>query len=107
MGNRTIQVLKRLLKEFPEMQEKFGDLTELAAEQVESARKSVKAQKRTVEDMDAEIRVWEERLEKMQAAWSARPAKVVVAKDAPEEQARCGKWRKWKGTWTPRPLGVE
>ena len=103
-----MQILAHLLKEFPALKQRYGMLAQLASGQVAEAGKSITAEKRTLEDIDAEVTAYEERLERMQQAWNQQPvSKVIVPADAPEEVVKCGKWRKWQGAWTPRPLGVE
>lgn len=93
----------------------------MAATQVMSPAANSKAKngdaagkKRAIEDIEEEIKAFEARFEAMQQqriGWEMRlrngdpPAPDHSAMEVKGGQI-VGRWRKWGGEWTPRPIGI-
>lgn len=86
--------------------------TTLKAESAKSGDGARK--KRAIEDIEEEIKAFEARFEAMQrqrTEWAASLLNRDVLEpshNAIEVEGRqiAGRWRKWSGEWTPRPIGV-
>lgn len=59
--------------------------------------------KRAIEDIEEEIKAFEARFEDMQRQRVLEPSYSAIEV---EGRQIAGRWRKWSGEWTPRPIGV-
>lgn len=72
------------------------------------------SKKRTIEDIEEEIKAFEARFEAMQQQRIGRETRLRNGDPpAPNHSSMevkggqiVGRWRKWDGEWVPRPIGV-
>ncbi|KAI5790159.1 Las1-like-domain-containing protein [Geopyxis carbonaria] len=109
----SLQVLDHLVTEYPKLEPKYKPLVELANLQVVSSKELMKRplkgakqkdNKRGLDYIDAEITAYEERLLALQQQWNGKTP--ILAGKLVEELGQAGKWKREKGPWRPRPLGV-
>ncbi|CCX12043.1 Las1-like-domain-containing protein [Pyronema domesticum] len=104
----NIQLLKHILVEYPALKPKYQALVDLAAMHVQTqgGKKGKKAndEKRSLEDIDAEIDAFEAQLDRIQQK-RTKPTTTLLVKEDKKAQV-AGKWRRWEGEWTPKPFGV-
>jgi ribosomal biogenesis protein LAS1 len=101
---RNMQLLNHLLTEHPHLKTKYQALPELAAIQAQPIGKRKGGEKRSLQEIEAEIDAFEERFNRIQQQRSRTKAVVVETEEIAIESA--GKWKRWEGAWTPKPLGV-
>ena len=98
-------LLTHILAEYPQLKPRYQALAQLAALNVRPAPAgSNPKEKRSLEDLEAEIDTFEERFRRVQHQRS--PKVVEIVNTVTEEARNTGKWRRWEGTWIPKPLGV-
>lgn len=106
-------MLNHLVMEYPKLELKYKSLVGLASLQVVSSKELMKqplrnvkqtVNKRGLEYIDAEITSYEERLLALQQQWNCKTP--ILAGKIVEEPGQAGKWKREKGVWRPRPLGI-
>lgn len=98
-------LLTHLLTEYPQLKPKYQALAELAALNVGSQSTVLKPkEKRSLEDLEAEIDSFEERFRRVQHQ-RLKPKAVEVVNTVAEAR-NAGKWKRWEGNWIPKPLGI-
>lgn len=103
--DRSMQVLDFLSTAHPTIAKTYGRLSGMAGKQMQKPPApvtSVVSSKRSLEEMDSEISHYEERLKRIH--------NLAVGTRMPGTEARqvrlAGKWKKWRGPWMDRPLGI-
>jgi hypothetical protein len=99
-----MQLLDHLLTEHPHLKQKYQAVAGLAAIQAQPVGKRKSGEKRSLQEIEAEIDAFEERFNRIQQQRSRTKPVVVEAEEIAIEST--GKWKRWEGVWTPKPLGV-
>lgn len=100
-----MEVLRSLSTTHPTIANTYGKLVGMAENQVElpsASSQRAAGEKRSLEEMDAEILQYEEGLRRIQGLGAGSQMPTAEATEGP----RSGRWRRWEGPWIDRPLGV-
>ncbi|KAH8148340.1 uncharacterized protein LAJ45_07441 [Morchella importuna] len=112
---RGLKFLRHLLNEYPAMNEKYARVVEIAATQVvlppaRKAENCTDTRKRKLEEVEAEVKEFEARFEAMKRQKAEQEARLrdgdAMQVEAVVETVKAGRWKKWSGEWTQRPIGV-
>lgn len=97
------------------MNEKYARVVEIAATQVvlppaRKAENCTDTRKRKLEEVEAEVKEFEARFEAMKRQKAEQEARLrdgdAMQVEAVVETVKAGRWKKWSGEWTQRPIGV-
>lgn len=97
------------------MNEKYARVVEIAATQVvlppaRKAENGIDTRKRKLEEVEAEVKEFEARFEAMKRQKAEQEARLrdgdAMQIETVVETVKAGRWKKWSGEWTPRPIGV-
>ena len=124
---RTLELLHHILKHHPTLRAKYSAFESLAKVQIADSALATKtpstkkSKKRSIEDLEDELTHFEQRfaqMEKHMEGWMQGRVDEInlepAEKDVPAvfqiteepKDATSGKWRRYEGIWTPRPIGV-
>jgi hypothetical protein len=104
-------VFDYLTSEYPTLKVKYRALGEIAAEHVQASvsvknRSKTAGTKRSFSEIEAEIAEFEERLARLQRLRATTISPGEMDSSDKMEVENTGRWRRWEGPWTPKPLGV-
>ncbi|RPA95221.1 Las1-domain-containing protein [Choiromyces venosus 120613-1] len=136
----TMRLLKHLLKERAALRGRYAGLVEMAEAQVvlsrdlgveiegrmkkekrtskasdEEESPQLTGKKRTIHDVEEEVKMFEARYEAMKKMRLSRNSESTTITSIPEGRKEVveeegevviGRWKKWSGKWAPRPIGV-
>ncbi|PUU81452.1 Las1-like-domain-containing protein [Tuber borchii] len=141
----TMRLLRHLLKEHVALRGRYAELVEMAEAQVmlsrdlgveieegvkkrrttskatskadrEEENKQLTGKKRSIHDVEEEVKMFEARYEAMKKMRLSRNSGGTIttsipegdkeAMDDQESEVVIGTWKKWSGKWAPRPIGV-
>ncbi|CUS09724.1 unnamed protein product [Tuber aestivum] len=135
----TMRLLRHLLKEHAALRGRYARLVGMAEAQVvlsqdlafeieermkkgewgtggEEGDTQFAGKKRSIHDVEEEVRMFEARYEAMKRVRLSRNSEGTITTSIPEGDKEAvgeqeggvaiGRWKKWSGKWVPRPIGV-